>query len=309
MHRDVSPQNVLVGVDGVARVLDFGIAKAAGRLQVTREGQVKGAHEVKRIAHKLVTLSEVHPELLIATAAGPFPDSDPARRAISTAVFSAGMTRILSQDRGALAAVVQAALLADCGAARWGAVLGRSQLATGTLSLLATIGEFQPASIRRSVIAFEALRLETQVGPVYPQGSPHTVRGSVLSTARRFNELRAPQPGSRGAGLDAAVRKLEAESQHPTHLACVRLLVSALGFYPSGTVVELDTGELALITGVPSTAIDFARPPVHVMTDTRKSLLPKPIELDLARQPDSQPVRAIRNPLDLARARAAQPRG
>lgn len=42
VHRDVSPQNVLVGTDGVARVLDFGIAKAVGRLQSTREGEVKG---------------------------------------------------------------------------------------------------------------------------------------------------------------------------------------------------------------------------------------------------------------------------
>lgn len=43
VHRDISPQNVLVGVDGVARVSDFGIAKAFGRLQQTTEhGIAKG---------------------------------------------------------------------------------------------------------------------------------------------------------------------------------------------------------------------------------------------------------------------------
>ncbi len=43
VHRDVSPQNVLVGVDGIARIFDFGVAKAAAmRSQATSDGQMKG---------------------------------------------------------------------------------------------------------------------------------------------------------------------------------------------------------------------------------------------------------------------------
>ncbi len=42
VHRDVSPQNILVGVDGAARLLDFGVAKAAGRAQTTQDGHIKG---------------------------------------------------------------------------------------------------------------------------------------------------------------------------------------------------------------------------------------------------------------------------
>ncbi len=42
VHRDVSPHNVLIGCDGSARLTDFGIAKAADRVQTTRTHEVKG---------------------------------------------------------------------------------------------------------------------------------------------------------------------------------------------------------------------------------------------------------------------------
>jgi eukaryotic-like serine/threonine-protein kinase len=42
VHRDVTPQNIMVGTDGFARLLDFGIARARGRSQQTQAGVVKG---------------------------------------------------------------------------------------------------------------------------------------------------------------------------------------------------------------------------------------------------------------------------
>ncbi len=42
VHRDVAPDNILIGTDGLARLTDFGIAKALGRGQVTATGVVKG---------------------------------------------------------------------------------------------------------------------------------------------------------------------------------------------------------------------------------------------------------------------------
>ncbi len=42
VHRDVSPQNVVVGLNGTPKLLDFGVAKAKGRLSTTVAGTVKG---------------------------------------------------------------------------------------------------------------------------------------------------------------------------------------------------------------------------------------------------------------------------
>ena len=42
VHRDVSPQNALVSYDGEVKVIDFGIAKAAGKATKTQAGILKG---------------------------------------------------------------------------------------------------------------------------------------------------------------------------------------------------------------------------------------------------------------------------
>lgn len=42
VHRDICPQNILVGYDGIVRLMDFGVAKAAGQLALTNPGVHKG---------------------------------------------------------------------------------------------------------------------------------------------------------------------------------------------------------------------------------------------------------------------------
>ncbi|HEY5285236.1 MAG TPA: protein kinase, partial [Polyangia bacterium] len=42
VHRDVSPQNLLVGYEGEVKLIDFGIAKAAGKASKTQAGILKG---------------------------------------------------------------------------------------------------------------------------------------------------------------------------------------------------------------------------------------------------------------------------
>lgn len=44
IHRDVSPQNILIGFNGTVKLIDFGVAKAANKLVRTATGIIKGKY-------------------------------------------------------------------------------------------------------------------------------------------------------------------------------------------------------------------------------------------------------------------------
>lgn len=59
VHRDVSPQNIVLSFDGDVKLIDFGIAKAAGRLSRTQAGSIKG--KFGYMSPEQVTGKEVDP--------------------------------------------------------------------------------------------------------------------------------------------------------------------------------------------------------------------------------------------------------
>lgn len=59
VHRDVSPQNVMIEASGGVKVVDFGVAKAAARLTKTRTGVVKG--KIPYMAPEQALAKEVSP--------------------------------------------------------------------------------------------------------------------------------------------------------------------------------------------------------------------------------------------------------
>jgi eukaryotic-like serine/threonine-protein kinase len=56
LHRDVSPDNVLVSTDGRAKLTDFGVAKLVGATTLTREQTLKG-----KLTHMAPELFDGHP--------------------------------------------------------------------------------------------------------------------------------------------------------------------------------------------------------------------------------------------------------
>ena len=57
VHRDVSPQNVLLSYEGAVKVVDFGVARARGNIHTTSVGTLKG--KFAYMAPEQATLAEV----------------------------------------------------------------------------------------------------------------------------------------------------------------------------------------------------------------------------------------------------------
>ncbi|WP_437632875.1 hypothetical protein [Sorangium sp. So ce854] len=280
---------------------------------------------VKRVAQKLVAAAEEDARLLLSVAAGKVADPDEAGLSVSTAIVALGIARQLTTDRRMLGSLVTAALLYDVSRLRLTGVLAgpaggeepaarslferslsddeKERLPASAAVMLTALGKLHAPSITRTVIAYEALGLRPggRPGLLYGGRRSPTVLARILAAARQFTELRsAPFPAidgasSGGSSLDAVLQRMLAGAESATDRAIGKLLVGALGIIPTGTFVQLSTGELGVVLSTPSSPARFAQPPVRVLFDEQGHLLAAPFDVDLAqRAPGAEPCFIVR---------------
>jgi hypothetical protein len=218
---------------------------------------------IKRVAQSLVDLSAGNTPAFLGVTESRNANHDAAGRAVNAAILAVSMARELTTDRATLVCIAMAAMMFDVGRPRAIALAtaggpritqlvarlsedGEDKLPNGTAAVLTALGRVNEPSITRTVITFEALwlRRASSLGPVYRGARAATLHARIVTMARRYNDLLTPEPGLAPPTPDAAIAQLDAEIAEPADRTVLRMLVAALGIFPTGTVVQLSSDEV-----------------------------------------------------------------
>jgi tetratricopeptide (TPR) repeat protein len=258
---------------------------------------------IKRIAQSLVDLSDAQSASFLGVMEARNENHDEAGRAVNTAILAVSIARESTNDRAALAQIAMAAMMHDVARPRALAIAGagaedggmagpttlsedqEDRLAAGAAAVLTALGRVNEPTVTRTVLAFESLwlRRRTWIGPVYWGARAPTLQATIISIARRYNDLLTPEPGLPPPTTDYAIAMLAQELTDTQDRTVLRMLVSALGLLPTGTVVKLSTGDVAEVTRGARGIGD--RPRVRLVNDSTGQPYPVPKELELAQDP------------------------
>lgn len=256
-------------------------------------------HRVKRLAQRLVVAAESEDPAVLGMTAMAKSHRDDAGRALQTAILAIAVGRKLTTERVTLAQLAMAALLADVGRVRF---VGRSERAhalsaaeearvpaTGAFACIVT-GGINPTSAQRAVTVVEASWLERAevLGPAWGGELPPMLASQLLLLVRAVLDRIAPRDGAHALSPTDALEAVAATAVDRTLL---RLLVAAVGLVPTGSVVELDTGEWAVVVG-PSPRGPHACV-VRIVTDPKGVALESPRALDLGAASAARVVRVV----------------
>jgi hypothetical protein len=276
-------------------------------------GRYQLPHQAKRLAQRLVMLSEGDTPAFLGITAMRNLNHDAAGRAVNRAILAVAMARQLTTDLGALARIAMSALFFDVAHPLVTGTVGRTndvvvgylteegeqRMPAATALVMTALGQLRQASIVRSVIAYEAhwLKKLDALGPLYAGARRPMVAARVVLTANRFNQLLEPDlAASHNRTPDEAILMMRSEAKDATDRAMLALLVGAVGIFPKGTAIGLNTGEIAVVVRTPSHPADYPRPTIRLVYDANGQPLRARVGVDLTTDPQRQIATVITNP-------------
>jgi HD-GYP domain-containing protein (c-di-GMP phosphodiesterase class II) len=154
-------------------------------------------------------------------------------------------------------------------------------------------------SLPDAVIAGIAEHHERADGGGYPNKlalESISIYGRMAAITDSFAAMTSPRTYAATMAPFEAMKTLYAEANTKFHAPLVEQFVQAVGIFPTGAVVELSTGEVAVV--VCHNRVRRLEPRVLVVTDAARKQLSMPFELDLMTQAHgpvgSKPIRIDR---------------
>lgn len=151
----------------------------------------------------------------------------------------------------------------------------------GMLHVLKHYG-FGAASLERALTAAEHHQhYDGEAGyPFYADRPPHLF-SRIIAVADVFDALCSARPWREAYPPDQAVKLVTRQGGKHLDPIVVRRLLWLVGRYPPGSLVELDTGEWALVVGPGRGAFPLVRPRALLISDEEGWELPTPVVVDL----------------------------
>ncbi len=277
-----------------------------------KAGTYQLPHQAKRLAQKLVMLSEGDTPAFLGVTAMRNLNHDAAGRAVNRAILAVAVGRQLTEELATLARIAMAGLFLDVAEPLLAGIVGlpadgpvviprltedeERRKPAATSLVLTALGQLRSASMVRTVVAYESHWLDqaSALGPLYGGTRRATVAARIVRVAHRFNELLSPDlAASRSLSPDEVIAIMKSEAADATERAMISLLVGALGMFPSGTPVQLNTGEKGVVIRTPEDPTVYARPTVRLVVDARGGTLERPELVDLALDPEREVVSVV----------------
>ncbi|MGC6416074.1 MAG: HD-GYP domain-containing protein [Bradymonadia bacterium] len=148
---------------------------------------------------------------------------------------------------------------------------------------LVRIGGFNELVISRLIVAYESQIPEQHK----PEGLYYGEIGAnfmthIIRMASRYDDLTTNKDDRSALRPDEAMKTILADRGQVYDHFLAELFVNAIGIYPVGTLVELDTGEVGLVVNLPTEPVHFNRPQIKILIDQIGNLVESPKVVDLS---------------------------